>query len=351
MAYGWTPRAHAPAILKLPDIDLVAVCTAHKETAIESAKKYGAPMAFHNHNEMLEKAELDAVAIVVRVPLHYQFTVDAIKAGKHVYTEWPLGVNLKEAQGMADLVRKEGSLSMVGLQSRVSPVLMRTKDLIRDGYVGQVLSAHLEQFNSGVLSRTSSRTWQKDKSLGATTLSIAFGHSVDALCMCLGEFGSISATVRTQVPEWRETDTGRIVDVDAPDNILVNGVLKNGAAISIHVGSIPYNGSGYRFEIYGSEGTLVVKSSGTPAIDEARLYGFRGESPRLTRMRIPKRYTWIPDDVPTGAPFNIAQLWYGFCQAIYRGRGMEPNFGLAVRRHELLDAVQTASDTGQTQYL
>ena len=57
MAYGWTPRAHAPAILKLPDIDLIAVCTAHKETAIESAEKYGATMAFHNHNEMLEKAD------------------------------------------------------------------------------------------------------------------------------------------------------------------------------------------------------------------------------------------------------------------------------------------------------
>ena len=351
MAYGWTPRAHAPAILKLPDIDLIAVCTAHKETAIESAEKYGATMAFHNHNEMLEKADLDAVAIVVRVPFHYQLTVDAIKAGKHVYTEWPLGANVKEAHHMASLVRKKGSLSMVGLQSRVSPVLMRARDLIRDGYLGKVLTANLTQFNSGVLSRTSSRTWQKDKSLGATTLSIAFGHAVDALCMCLGEFDKVSATVCTQVPEWRETDTGRTVGVNAPDNILVNGVLKSGAVVSIHVGSIPYNDSGYRLEIYGSEGTLAVKSTGTPAIDEARLYGSRVGSDRLSRIHIPKRYTWIPTDVPAGPPFNIAQLWYRFCQSIDRGISLEPDFDLAVRRHELLDAIQTASVTGHTQSL
>ena len=169
--------------------------------------------------------------------------------------------------------------------------------------------------------------------------------------MCLGEFEKVSSTVCTQVPEWRETDTGRMVGVNAPDNILVNGVLKTGAVVSIHVGSIPYSDSGYRLEIYGSEGTLVVKSTGTPAIDEARLYGSRGESDRLSRMYIPKRYTWIPADVPTGPPFNIAQLWYRFCQSIYRGIPMEPDFDLAVRRHELLDAIQTASDTGQTQYL
>ena len=51
VGYGWTPRAHAPAIAELTDIDLVAVCTAHEETAKESAEKFGAELAFHNHSE------------------------------------------------------------------------------------------------------------------------------------------------------------------------------------------------------------------------------------------------------------------------------------------------------------
>jgi len=47
---------------------------------------------------MLSSAEIDAVAVVVRVPLHHDITIDALNAGKHVLTEWPLGANLQEAE-------------------------------------------------------------------------------------------------------------------------------------------------------------------------------------------------------------------------------------------------------------
>ena len=131
VGYGWTPRAHAPAIAELTDIDLVAVCTAHEETAKESAEKFGAELAFHNHLDMLEQADLDAVAVVLRVPKHYQITCDVIRAGKHTYTEWPLGANLVEAQKMAQLADQAGIFTMVGLQSvSYTHLTLPTSDLV-----------------------------------------------------------------------------------------------------------------------------------------------------------------------------------------------------------------------------
>ena len=156
--YGWSPRAHIPALLGMPDFELAAVCTAHEETARESAAKFGAPLAFHDHHEMLAKAELDAVAVSVRVPLHHRLTMDALEAGHNVYTEWPLGANLQEAQEMADLARRKGVHTMVGLQGRASPVYLRLKELVDEGYVGEVLSCRLTSLGSGVLTRTSGRT-------------------------------------------------------------------------------------------------------------------------------------------------------------------------------------------------
>lgn len=349
VGYGWTPRAHAPAIANLPDIELTAVCTAHEETARESAAKFGAKSAFHDHREMLEKADLDIVAVVVRVPIHHELTMDALRAGKHVYTEWPLGANLAEAQEMADLARQKGVLSMVGLQSRAAPVLLTLRDLIRDGYVGEVLSAHLRQFSSGVLTRVSGRTWQRDKTLGATTLTIPFGHSIDAMCMCLGEFESLSATVRTQVDQWHETDTDRMVDVTAPDNILIDGTLTSGAVASAQVASIPHHGSGFKLEVYGREGTLVVTSDASPSTGSARLQGAKGDASELHDIEIPARHTWVPDSVPQGAPFNIAQLWERFADGVRTGQRVEPDFDTALQRHKMLDAIQRASDTGQAQ--
>ena len=101
VGYGWAPRAHLPALAEMPGIELAAVCTAHEETAAELAAKFGAGMAFHDHREMLRRADLDAVAVLVRVPLHHRLTMDILEAGRHVFTEWPLGANTAEAEGRA----------------------------------------------------------------------------------------------------------------------------------------------------------------------------------------------------------------------------------------------------------
>ena len=349
VGYGWTPRAHAPALAELPGIELAAVCTAHEETARESAEKFNVPLAYSDHQKMLEEADLDVVAVVVRVPKHYELTMDVIRADKHVYTEWPLGANLVEAQEMAVLARERNLSTMVGLQSRAAPVFLALKDLIEDGYVGEVLSAALRQFSSGVLERTSGRTWQKDVELGATTLTIPFGHSIDAMCMCLGEFESVSATVRTQVSQWHESDTDRMVDVTSPDTIAVKGVLASGAVASAQVINVPYHGSGYRFEIYGTGGTLVVTSGGSPSTESARLFGARGGTSEIEELEIASSYTLVPDAVPDGAPFNIAQLWNRFAVGIQGADAVEPNFDTAVQRHRLLEAIQISSDTGRVQ--
>ncbi|MBI3330114.1 MAG: Gfo/Idh/MocA family oxidoreductase, partial [Nitrospinae bacterium] len=190
--YGWGSRAHLPALAHLSDYEVLALCTAHPETAQESAKTFGVPLAFHRHEDLLHHPDIDAVAVVVRVPLHYQLTMDVLRAGKHVFTEWPLGANLREAQEMADLARSQGVHSMVGLQGRFAPAFRRLKELIDEGYVGEVLACHLTQIRPGVLNRTSGRTWQRDRSLGATTLTIPFGHAVDCMCMCVGEFSEVS---------------------------------------------------------------------------------------------------------------------------------------------------------------
>ena len=349
VGYGWAPRAHLPALAEMPDIELAAVCTAHEETAAESAARFGAEMAFHDHREMLRRADLDAVAVLVRVPLHHRLTMDVLEAGRHVFTEWPLGANTAEAEEMARLAQSRGVLTMVGLQGRCSPELLRVKELIDEGYVGEVLSCNMAQFGSGVLSRTSDRTWQGDRALGATTLTIAFGHSIDSLCMCLGEFTEVAASVTTRVPRWSETDTGRTVEVSAPDTIMVDGTLASGAVVSATVGNVPFHASGYRLQVYGREGTLVVTSQQAPSLGGVRIYGGRAGDAELEELSVPAQHRWVPDSVPEGEPLNVAQMWGRFATAVRRNERASPDFETAVQRHRLLDAIQRASDTGQRQ--
>ena len=84
---------------------------------------------------------------------------------------------------------------MVGLQRRASPAYLYMRELIQQGYVGQVLAVNMTLMNSGVLTRPSDRTWQRDVTLGANTLTITFAHVFDAMCMVVGELTEVSAMV------------------------------------------------------------------------------------------------------------------------------------------------------------
>ena len=343
---GWAYRSHLPAIAASPEYELTGVCTTRMETAEESKKIYGARLAFADYHKMLAHPEIDAVAVVLRVPAHYQITKDAINAGKHVFTEWPLGKTIEEASELAELAKAKGVRAIVGLQSRAAPAILHMKELVEDGYVGEITSCSMRLIRGGVLERTSGRTWQRDNELGAHTLTIAAGHSIDALRFVAGDFTEVTSIVSTQVDQWYETDTDKMLDVTSPDNILVSGRLANGAVVSAHVASNPFAGSGYTMEIYGRKGTLVATSEDSPQLGEVYLQGAQG-SDDLQDIAIPSKHTNVLEGMPDGPPKNVGQMYYQFGEAIRGNASDYPDFDTAVDLHRLIDNIRLSSDEGR----
>ncbi len=342
----WASQSHFPALMAHPEVEFTAVCTTRPESAEEARKAFGAKLAFHDFREMVASPEIDAVAVVVKVPLHYEPTKAAIEAGKHVYTEWPLGRTTAEAQELTSLARAKGVLTVVGLQSRVSPAMLYVKELVETGYVGEVLACHMSCFRDGTLARPSSRAWQRDVTQGANTLTIATGHAIDAMRFAVGDFARVSSMVTTQSKQWYETDTERMVEVTSPDNIQVCGKLASGAVASAHVGAAPWAGSGFRLEIYGREGSLLVTGSISSQRGEMlRIQGAqRGHE--LRDLTIPDRFVWVPPEFPRGDPFNVGQMYTLFAEAVRTGKNRLPTFETAVDLHRFIDTIQRASDTG-----
>ena len=347
----WGPWAHVPALQGLPETELYAVCTAHADTAQAAADKYGVTHAYSDVKMMGKDPQVEAALVAVRVPAHYTLAKDALEAGKHVYCEWPLGANTKEAEELAALAHKKKLQTMVGLQRRASPAYLYMRELMKDNYVGQVLSVNMTMMNSGVLTRTSDRTWQRDAKLGANPLTITFGHAIDAVLMVVGELTEVSAIVSTQATQWFETDTKQYVDTTAPDNIMIQGRIESGAVLSSTVGVQPYHGSGYRFEIYGKEGTLMMIGGGEAGQEESRkIVGGKKDDKALQELPVPDRLKWVPESVrKVGRAYDVGQMWVNFSKAIRAGKSVEPDFDHAVRRHRMLDAIVRASETGQRQ--
>lgn len=250
---------------------------------------------------------------------------------------------------MRDRAVARGAMHMVGLQGRGSPAWRQVKALIEGGYIGKPISATLISHIPSGGTRPAYFAWSVDAAKGANTLTIAFGHAVDALCYVLGEFTTVSGTVATQLTTATVTETGEQLAVTAPDNIILAGEMASGALASVHVSNVPGHGSSFRFEAHGTEGTITGTFDGRAQHAGLALFGARKNGKALEPLRIDDAYRWAPPDMPPGEPYNVGQMLRNAGRAIQSGTPATPDFSLAVTRHRLLDALQRASDTGVRQ--
>ena len=344
--YGWSKRAHLPALLGMPDFELTAVCTSRPETAEESKAFYGAKLAFHDYTEMANHPDVDLMVVSVSVPAHHGMVTAGLKAGKHVFCEWPLGANSTETEELAGLAREKSVRTLIGLQARGGPALLRLRELAAEGYVGEMLACNMTMFLPGLMQRGADRAWMADRANGANSLTIASGHALDIFCHCVGEFRELSAQVSVQLGQWKTSD-GKTVPVDAADNVVVSGVLENGSAASAHIATIPWNGSGWRMEVYGTEGTLSAQSAEMVQYGNVKLFGAQGAGNTLQPMEVPSRLFAAPRTVPEGEPYNVAQLYHIIGDSLRNGGVAQPDFDAALERHRFLDVLQKSSDEGR----
>src|ERR1700738_4927998 len=311
----WSARSHLPALQASSDVELTAVCTTRPDSAEAARRAWGARLAFDDWRKVVASPGVDAGAGVVRVPSHYAPAKAALEAGKHVYCEWPLGRTTAEAVELAALAKAGGLVTAVGLQARVNPAVMHMKELFEGGFVGEMMAVHVSLLREGVLSRPSHRTWQRDAELGANTLPLANGHTVDAMRFVTGDFRRASAVVATQAKQWLDNGTNTLLDVTPPANVSASGQLAKGAVASVHIGAIPFAGSGYRMEIYGRDGTLVATGEDSPQLSEVCLHGAKGNN-KLAPISVPERFMVASPATPAGEAINVGQMYTLFAQAI-----------------------------------
>ena len=349
---GWAKQAHIPALKSLSDdFEITALSTTRRESADAASKLFGVPLAFDNHQELVNNPNVDVVAVTVKVPHHLELATAALDAGKAVYCEWPLGNGLREAETLAALAQKKGVLAVAGLQARSAPAVAYVRDLIKQGYVGELLSTTLigsgmgwgptvEPFN----------VYLNDKKNGATMLSIALGHAADALCHCLGEIRELSATMTMRRKSFTVAGTGESKPMAADDQVAVSGLLEGGAAFSIHYRGGSSRGTNLLWEINGTEGDLQLTADGGQAqLFEMTVRGGKGAQPSLEILPVPEEYRWAPPQPGLGT--NVAQAWARFACDYREGTHLCPTFEDAVTRHRMLNAIETAAATGERQRL
>jgi len=347
---GWAATAHIPALRALPNYQIRALSARNAESARAAGEVFGVSAVFADHQQLVTQPDVDVVAVTVKVPHHRAFVSAALAAGKAVYCEWPLGRDLDDAQAMAALAAEQGVRTVVGLQARQAPAIGFVQQLLSDGYLGEVLSTTMVGLSVPGDVVVGPNAYMLDKINGANVLTIAVGHSLDILNHVLGEFADLSAVSDLRRPLITIEGTGEQVVKTAADQIAVVGTLTSGATASVHVREAVAGGTGFLWEINGTDGTLrITADAAVPGIFPLTVAGARGRN-EPAELAVPAALTqkWPALTSLEGTPAdNVGRAYAAFAADIDNGTHTVPDFADAVRRHEVIAAIERSAASGE----
>lgn len=231
----------------VPGVKLVAVSDRAETTARDAAARFGAQDYYTDYRRLLDRADIDAVAIVTPTNTHPEVIQASAAAGKHIFTEKPLAQTLAECDQTVAAVRASGVKMQVGFMRRFDAAYVAAKKKIEEGAIGEPV---LFRATSRDPYRTSLEFARRENS-GGLILDMGV-HDFDLARWLMGsEVAEVQSYGGCLVyPELKE-----VGDID---NALINMRFENETIGTIDLSRNAVYGYDIRTEILGSNGGLLI---------------------------------------------------------------------------------------------
>jgi predicted dehydrogenase len=364
VGYGGIGRVHAMAYRALPfyyglaadSFRLIGVATSRIETAQAAAREMGCDFWTDDYRALLARPDVHIVDICVPNYLHAKVVEEAAAAGKHIYCEKPLAMNVDEARRMVEAVARANVKAQITFNFRFFPAIRRAKQLIEEGFLGRIFSFRGRYYRSSYIDPNKPISWRQQKSVaGGGALFDLGSHILDLLAHLLGEFAAVQATLETLIPE-RPVAIGASerVPVDVDDLALLTLRTRGGVLGTVEVSRM---GTGLTndigFEIFGEKGALRFSGldPGWLEVYDVRdvdrptggMRGFRRveTAGRYEGQKAPD-WTMAPDFVR-----SHVECQYQFLRAVIENRPAQPSLADGLHVQAVMAAAERSSQQGR----
>ena len=324
------------------------------EAARAAAERWNIPKVYTS-DEMMADPEVDIVLILTNPASHYSLTMQALKAGKHVYCEKPLATSLEQANEIVEFAEKQGLFVGAAPDTFLSPEFQTVRKLIDEGAIGKVINVTANYVGPGA------DLWHPNagflyKQGGGPALDMG-PYFLTSLVTLLGPIESLFAYAN------RGWDVRRIWDKDVEVEVNTNycAVLKfeNGVIGNLNLTYDEWKSSLPGMELYGTEGVLFAPDPNAmmgpikllKAEDFKNLVNSKGDNvgARLSAIYGPETMSLFTE-IETVAPRVGNQRGAGvsdMASAIVEGR--KPRVSAELCRHvtEGINAFDVSVQTGE----
>jgi predicted dehydrogenase len=364
-------KAHSNAWLAAPRFFQTAykpvlkvACGRDPEGTREFADNWGWQDVETDWEKVVERKDVDIIDICTPTYLHKDIVVAAAKNGKQIFCEKPIALNYAEAREMYEAAEKAGVLHYLNHNYRRTPAIAFAKSMIESGKLGQIFHWRGTYLQDWITDPNFPLTWHLQKKYaGAGPHYDLNSHSVDLARYLIGEVETVSAMMKTFVPErplpgagagtFKSGSTaekkGKVTVDDAAFMVVefANGALGAFEASRFASGRKNYN----YFEIYGSKGSLIFDLERMNELQYLNLedpvdeQGFR--TILVTNATHPYVAAWWPPGHIIGYEHEFTHAVVDFLDALDKGTKITPNLYDGLKDMQVLEAAIISSREGR----
>jgi predicted dehydrogenase len=316
---------HLRILAGAPGGRLVAVADAEPSLLASARKRADGATGFADYRDLLASAEVDAVVICLPTGMHAAAAIEALDAGKHVYLEKPVAINLDEGQRVLDAWRRSGKIGMTGFNFRFHPLHRRVKQMLQSGAIGRVGCVR----STFCASPRPMPQWKQRRADGGGVLLDLASHHIDLARFFFDrEVETVHASVQS-IRSEQDTATVKLQLTDGPV------VQSTHSMIVDDVDGWEFYGEGKRLILDRYAGRVEVLQHDRPRKGPGAAVNAASQS--LTAVKNALR--------PPGEP-SFREALHAFIDATRTGKPIEPDLATGYRSLQVVDAAERSAESG-----
>jgi predicted dehydrogenase len=365
LGYGFMGKTHTFAHKVIPfyydpppvRCNLKVVCRRTEDGARAAQAAGGYERWTTDPLEVIAADDVDLVHICTPNAAHFPALAAAIRAGKHVYVEKPVTASLPEADELAGMLDGYKALAQVTFQYRFFPATLKARQLIEEGFLGEVTHFRASYLHSGSVDPRRAVNWKSTAGAGGGVVRDLGSHVLDLLWWLIGPFSGANCVSRIWAKQRPSQDVpGTMVEVDAEEAACVLLRSDDGAFGCVDVSKIATGTEDeLRFEIHGRWGAMRFNLMDPNCLEvydgrlpDGELGGRRGWQRIDTVQKYPAPGGAFPSPKNTlGWIRGHVHALYSFLRCIAEGRPPHPSLREGLHIQRVLEAVLESARCGR----
>ena len=260
---GFGESVHIPASLFNENIELVGLWHPRPERLEEVCKKYNL-YEYKSWEALINDSTIQGIIIATPPAPRFKLALEAIKSGKHLLLEKPIGLNADEVIELQINALKRNLIIAVNYEYRAVPLFMQAKKIIIQQKLDDAYFVKLDWLMSSRADPSRPWNWYSDGNLGGGVLGALGTHAFDMIHWLIGPTHSLSAINSTSIKEricQKSKTTKSVTSEDVSvSQLQIKSVHNHLIPVQVNLSAVTKQSKGFSLEIYSKNGTLILSS-------------------------------------------------------------------------------------------